>query len=57
MSPRKRRAVEDNFDLLKKASQPIRAFTNASGVIATYMKIVEQVIKEKAAAATGKKSA
>ena len=49
--------MEDNFDLLKKASQPIRAFTNASGVIATYMKIVEQVIKEKAAAATGKKSA
>ena len=47
-------------ELLKKAAQPVRAFTNAdaSGMIQTYMRVVEQVMRDKAeAAAKDKRSA
>ncbi len=49
--------MEPKAEFLKKVSQPVRALTNASGMITGYLKIVEQLMKERAAQEAEKKSA
>ena len=45
-------------ELLQKASQPVRAFTNANanGMIQQYMRVVEQLMREKAQTASASAS-
>lgn len=44
-------------ELIRKAAQPVRAFTNANatGMIQTYMRVVEQIMHDKAVAAAKEK--
>jgi hypothetical protein len=49
--------MDDKNELLKKASQPVRAMTNVNGVISSYLRIVEQLMAERGQNSDRKKSA
>jgi|tagenome__1003787_1003787.scaffolds.fasta_scaffold19382915_2 hypothetical protein len=49
--------LEEKEAQLKKISQPVRALTNANGMITNYLKIVEQLMKQRGENADRSKTA